>query len=86
MSEAYTPKVRVDWTVPIWGVLGMLVQGLAIVWWTASLSATVSETSKRVDKLEVRASAFDEQAAVIARLDERTKAIYDSMQRADGRR
>lgn len=81
-SGPVSKQIRVDWTVPIWGVVGLLVQGLVIVWWSATQTAAVADTAKRVDKLEHRADAFEAQAVIIARLDERTQAIYDSLQRS----
>jgi hypothetical protein len=80
-----TPKLRVDWTVPIWGVLGLLIQAIAVVWLIAGMNAKISETAVRVDKLETHVSVIDNQsssaAAALARIDERTRLMTEALSR-----
>lgn len=81
MSEYQTPspRFRVDWTIPVWGVLGLLVQAIGIVWFAATLNAKVADSRDRIDKLEVRVAAVESMGPTLARLDERTKWIYDNV-------
>lgn len=75
--------VRVDWTVPIWGVLGLALQAVGIVWFAATLSAKVHEATERLDKLETRVTATESYGVLLGRLDERTGWIYDHIKTAE---
>lgn len=68
--------IVVDWTVPVWGVLGLIVQAAAIVWWGAGID-------QRVRALEATGSASRGQSEAIARMDERTRDIVDRMDRIE---
>ena len=84
-DDAQRPRIRADWTVPVWGVVGMLIQGLAIVWWSATITGDVRRNTGRLGELEGRMTAVELTASTIARLDERSKWIYDEMQRRSSR-
>lgn len=66
------PKIRVDWTIPVWSVAGLIGQAVAIAWWGASIT-------QRVSALEERSDPSEE----VARLDERTKAMAEAMVRIE---
>jgi len=78
-----SPKLRVDWTVPVWGVVGLLIQGIALVWFVASLNAKVEQTTTRVDKIEAHMVTVDasnnSSDATLARIDERTRTMSDDI-------
>lgn len=73
MSE---PRLRVDWTIPVWGVVGLAVQAAAIVWWGATVQA-------QVDGLEGRVAKIEGSAELVARLDERTAAMSEALKRIE---
>lgn len=69
--------VTFDWTVPVWGVVVLAIQGLAIIWWGATLTS-------RVQTLEASAAANLGTPATLARLDERGKAVDATLSRIEG--
>lgn len=73
------PKLRLDWTVPIWGVFGLTLQGVAFTWFLATLNSATIDNTVRIDKLEQRVVAVEKTSATVERLDERTKWIYDNV-------
>jgi hypothetical protein len=79
VTDQPSRAVRIDWTIPIWGVIGLLLQGVAVVWFLANLSGDVARSAARLDKAETRISALETQSTTIARLDERTTWIYEEM-------
>lgn len=79
MSEySASPRVRVDWTIPIWSVIGLIGQALVIAWWGATIQA-------RVAALEVANQGSQATPATVARLDERSKAQSDALTRIEAR-
>lgn len=76
------PRINVDWTVPIWGIVGLLVQAVAVVWLIASMNAQVQNNTLRLDKMETRVAASDlavsGMAASLARIDERTRILANT--------
>jgi hypothetical protein len=70
------PRLRVDWTIPFWGVLGLAGQALVIAWW----GATIQE---RVDALERWTNANSLMPATVARLDERSAAQSETLRRVE---
>lgn len=76
-------RFKMDWTVPVWGVMGLFVQGIAIVWLIASMNAQVQNDTARLDKVEVRMAATDTvvtgMSASLARIDERTRLFANSL-------
>lgn len=70
------PRIRVDWTIPVWSVVGLVAQALAIAWWGATLQA-------RVTALEASAQANAALPATVARLDERSAAQSEALKRVE---
>lgn len=70
------PRIRIDWTVPVWSVVGLLGQALAIAWWGATLQA-------RVAALEQAAALNAAMPVTVARLDERSAAQSESLKRVE---
>ena len=70
--------MRVDWTIPVWSVVGLIGQALVIAWWGATIQA-------RVSSLESWTSANGAMPAIVARLDERSRAQSDALGRIESR-
>lgn len=71
------PKPQIDWTIPVWGVLGLLGQAALVIWWGAGINA-------RVAALETASRANTDTPAIVARLDERTAAQSEALKRVEG--
>lgn len=77
--EHMMTQMRVDWTLPIWGVILVLIQGLAIIWGASSLNSTVQNDNKRITALEAQVASYGRMETTIARLDERTQFMVEEM-------
>ncbi|MGA0603201.1 hypothetical protein ACO2Q3_21010 [Caulobacter sp. KR2-114] len=72
------PHFRITWEIPIWVVAGFLSQAVAIGWWAAGVDG-------RVKALEARADQMNTVPPALARLDERTRQLSDSLTRIEAR-
>lgn len=63
-------KRHVDWTIigVIGSIVAILVQTGGMVWWAGSIN-------QRMATVEQKVGSFEDAAATLARLDERTSAI-----------
>lgn len=72
-------RLRVDWTLPAWGILGLLMQVGAFVWFAATLTAHVDENREHTNKLETRVTAVEttvgQLVPQVAVLNERTTGL-----------
>lgn len=88
MTDRPSPRIRVDWTVPIWGVIGLAVQAVGLVWFLATLNGKVATNADRIDKLEGRVAGVERSSnsigVTLGILDERTRNIDDRL-KADHR-
>jgi hypothetical protein len=71
------PRPQIDWTIPVWGVIGLLGQAALVIWWGAGINA-------RVAALEMASRANTDTPAIVARLDERTAAQSEALKRVEG--
>lgn len=72
------PHFRITWEIPIWVVVGFISQAVTIGWWAAGVDG-------RVKALEARADQMNTVPPTLARLDERTRQLSDSLTRIEAR-
>jgi hypothetical protein len=72
----------IDFKIPLWGVIvlsiGLAGQTGGLIWWGGKLDA-------RVQQLEMRAAEDGKLAVTVARVDERTQALVQTVNRIESR-
>lgn len=72
-------------SVPVTLIVTLLVQGAAIIWAASAGFQSIEENSRRIVATEVRVTKVEEsvqnQAVMLARIDENLKAIRDLVER-----
>lgn len=83
MSDSW----HLDKRIPVLSLFGLVAQTVAMVWWAAMLTASVSQHGKDIASLQARESArgVEERrmSEALARLDERLRAQTEILQRME---
>jgi len=76
-------------SVPITFILAIIAQTIALIWFVATLRNDVDVNKSQLLRHEVRIETVEEivqnQAVMLARIDENLKAIRDAVERAEKR-
>jgi hypothetical protein len=76
-------------SVPITFILAIIAQTIALIWFVATLRNDVDVNESQLLRHEVRIETVEEivqnQAVMLARIDENLKAIRDAVERAEKR-
>jgi len=71
--------------VPITFILAIILQTVALIWFVATLRNDVDNNSRMIMRSEVRIESMEnivqDQAVMMARIDENLKAIRDAIER-----
>lgn len=74
-------------SVPITFILAIIAQTIALIWFVATLRNDVDNNQAQILRHEVRIETIEEivqnQAVMLARIDENLKAIRDAVERSE---
>jgi len=74
-------------SVPVTFILAILAQTIALIWFVATLRSDVDMNQQQILRHEVRIETVEDivqnQAVMLARIDENLKAIRDAIERND---
>jgi len=74
-------------SVPVTFILAIIAQTIALIWFVATLRNDVDHNESQLLRHEVRIETVEEivqnQAVMLARIDENLKAIRDAVERAE---
>jgi len=83
--EATSNNWHLSKSVPITLIFTLFVQAAAIVWSVSEMNAGIDNNRERILKVEVRTEKLEtlvqDQAVLMARMDENIKAIRDIIER-----
>ena len=76
-------------SVPVTFILAIMAQTVALIWFVATLRNDVDSNQQQLIRQETRLEAVEEvvqdQAVMLARIDENLKAIRDAVERNENR-
>ena len=71
--------------VPVTFIFAIILQTIALIWFVATLRNDVDNNSRAIMRAEIRIEAMEDvvqnQAVMMARIDENLKAIRDAIER-----
>ena len=74
-------------SVPVTFILAIIAQTIALIWFVATLRSDVDMNQQQILRHEVRLETVEDivqnQAVMLARIDENLKAIRDAIERND---
>ena len=74
-------------SVPVTFILAIIAQTIALIWFVATLRSDVDMNQQQILRHEVRIETVEDivqnQAVMLARIDENLKAIRDAIERND---